>query len=229
MDLVLDDVTKRYGQDAPVLDGLSHTFAAGTITGLAGPNGSGKTTLLRLLSALAFPTSGTIRHGDLDIHAHPYRYLRRVGVVHADDVLPDHLTAVELLAWVLRERDAWTDDAPDRLGALLDRLALDARRANRIGTYSSGMRKKTQIAAALVHDPAVLLMDEPLRSLDTATTNATLALIEAFRDDGGLVIMASHLGSTLDALADTHLVMGPDAADAEVVQAGEAATGEAAA
>ena len=208
--LVLDDVSKRYGTDAPVLDGLSHTFAPGTLSLLVGPNGSGKTTLLRLLSVLAYPTTGTVHYGDLDIHETPYRYLADVGLVHADGTLPEHLSATELLSWVLRSRNGWTEDAPDRIAHLLDRLQLDERRDNLIGTYSSGMTQKTQIAAALVAEPTVLLMDEPLRSLDTATADATVDLLKAFVADGGLAVVASHLTDALAPLADTTVDLGAE-------------------
>jgi len=209
--LVLDDVTKRYGDGPAVLDGLTRTFAPGTLTLLVGPNGAGKTTLLRLLSVLAHPTTGTVRYGELDVHAHPYRYLQQVGLVHADAHLPEHLTAVELLEWILRSRDCWSDDAPDRIAALLDRLRLDERRENLIGTYSSGMTQKTQIAAALVAEPTVLLMDEPLRSLDTATADATIALIDQFVADGGLAVVASHLTDPLADRADATFALGDPA------------------
>jgi ABC-2 type transport system ATP-binding protein len=208
--LVLDDVTKRYGDGPAVLDGLSRTVEPGTLTLLVGPNGAGKTTLLRLLSVLAYPTTGTVRYGDLDVHAHPHRYLQQVGLVHAGTQLPEHLTAVELLEWILRSRDHWSDDAPDRISTLLDHLRLDERRSNLIGTYSSGMTQKTQIAAAFVADPAVVLMDEPLRSLDTATADATVDRLEQFVADGGLAVIASHLTDALMPLADGTLSLGAD-------------------
>jgi ABC-2 type transport system ATP-binding protein len=212
--LVLTDVTKRYGDGPPVLDGLSHRFAPGTLTVLVGPNGAGKTTLLRLLSVLAYPTTGSVQYGDLDVHAHPHRYLAHVGLVHAEVGLPEHLTAPELMEWILRSRGGWADDGPNRISALLDRLQLDERRSNHIGTYSSGMTQKAQIAAALIAEPDVLLMDEPLRSLDTSTTEATVELIEDFVADGGLAVVASHLTDALAPLADDTLSLGAPAASA---------------
>lgn len=206
--LHLDNVTKRYGQDAPVLVRLTHTFAPSTVTGLVGPNGSGKTTLLRLLSVTAFPTQGTVRYGALDIHAHPYQYLQHVGVVHAEAELPDHLSAVELLTWILRSRDRWDEAGPARINELLDALSLDERRDNLIGTYSSGMLQKTQIAAALVARPQVLLMDEPLRSLDTASSEAAVGLVRRFKAEGGLAVIASHLDDALQGLADATIELG---------------------
>ena len=208
--LVLDDVTKRYGDGPAVLEDLTHTFAPGTLTLLVGPNGAGKTTLLRLLSVLAYPTTGTVRYGDLDVHAHPHRYLTDVGLVHADAQLPEHLTAPELLEWILRSRGRWTESAPDRIDALLTHLRLDERRTQLVGTYSSGMLQKTKIAAALVAAPDAVLMDEPLRSLDTDTADATVDLLADFVADGGLAVIASHLTDALAPLADATLALGAE-------------------
>ena len=205
---MLEHVTKRYGRGAAVIEDLSATFEPGTATGLVGPNGSGKTTLLRLLTALSYPTDGTVTYGDLDIHAHPYRYLRHAGVVHDEADVPDHLNAVELLAWVLRARGRWDAAAPERIADLLDAVRLDERRENLIGTYSSGMRRKTQIAAALVAAPRVLLMDEPFRGLDTESTEATLALLRDFKASGGMLILSSHLHASLATLVDRTLDLG---------------------
>ena len=204
--LVADTVTKRYGRQAPVLSDFSYRFEPGTLTVLTGPNGSGKTTLMRLLSVLATPSEGTIRYGTQVIHDAPHRYLRHVGIVHAEAVLPEQLTAVELLQWVMRSRGAWTDDdGADTVSEWLDRVDLDERREQRIATYSSGMVKKTQVAAAFVAAPDVLLMDEPLRSLDTEARTATLDALTAFRDCGGLAIVASHLTNDLLARTDDRL------------------------
>ena len=176
-----------------------------------GPNGAGKTTLLRLLAVQAYPTDGAVRYGEIDVHDDPYRYLQRVGLVHAGPELPEHLTAVELLEWILRSRGHWTEDeGPARIAAVLDRLRLDERRANLIGTYSSGMTQKAQVAAAFVAEPAVVLMDEPLRSLDTATTEATVDLIDEFVADGGLAVVASHLPAALRPPADAVVPLGEE-------------------
>jgi len=203
--LVVDHLTKRYGQGEAVIASLEWTFAPGTATGLIGPNGSGKTTLLRLLSTLAFPTTGSVRYGDLDIHAHPYRFLAHVGLVYAEPELPAHLSAEELLTWILRERGQHDDTSDERIAQLLDTVRLDERRANLIGTYSSGMLQKTQVAAALVAQPQVLLMDEPFRGLDTESTAAVFDILETFKDTGGLVVVSSHDQSLVDDLCDALL------------------------
>lgn len=203
--LVLDSVGKRYGRGAFVLRNLSYTFSPGNGHALIGPNGSGKTTLLRLLTCLAYPSEGSIRYGDLDVHAEPYKYLAHVGVVHDGAGLPEHLSAVEILAWILRSR---TGEAPEsRIHEILQAVNLDERRNERIGTYSTGMRQKTQLAAALVARPSVLLLDEPFRGLDFDTVDAALSLLADFKHAGGLLIFSSHSQQALDFLADDRLNM----------------------
>ncbi|MEZ4701737.1 MAG: ABC transporter ATP-binding protein [Rhodothermales bacterium] len=206
--LVLEAITKRYGTRPPVIDGFSHRFEPATATGLVGPNGAGKTTLLRMLWVLAHPSDGHIRYGTIDIHEKPYEYLAEVGIVHDEDALPLHATAVEFLSFVLRQRGQWGADARARIDALLDVLMLDEHREELIATYSTGMRKKTQIAAALIAGPALLLMDEPFRGLDVATRDAVTGLLKRFKADGGSIVMSSHMQDTIDALCDETIGLG---------------------
>ncbi|MEO0557108.1 MAG: ABC transporter ATP-binding protein [Bacteroidota bacterium] len=206
--LVLDGVRKRYGTGPFVLDGLSRTVAPGTALGLVGPNGSGKSTLLRLLSVLTHPTEGVIRYGELDIHASPRAYLQSVGIVHDAADLPGFLSAPELLEWIARERGIWTDASPSDHAALLDAVRLDERRVQPIGTYSSGMTRKTQIAAAFAAQPDVLLLDEPFRALDVEATEAAVTGLATFRDAGGTVLLSSHRADLMERIADATLELG---------------------
>lgn len=206
--LTLDRVSKRYGQGPYVIKDLNRTFNPGTATALVGPNGSGKTTLLRMLSALSFPTSGKITYGDLDVADHPYRYLSHVAIVHDSPDLPEYLTAVELLEYAMRARGRWDETKRDRISGLLDDVLLDERRENLIGTYSSGMLRKTQIALALALEPDVLLMDEPFRGLDEPSTEAAVSLLHSFKGTGGILVISSHLRGTLEAVCDDFLYFG---------------------
>ena len=206
--LVVERVTKRYLGGPFVLRDLSHTFEPGTATGLVGPNGSGKSTLLRILSALSVPTEGRVTWGGVDAHAAPHRYLASVGVVHDQPDLPGFLSAVETLEWIARERGTWSEAAPPRHVALLDAVLLDERREQRTGTYSAGMTRKAQLAAALCGAPAVLLLDEPFRALDTDATEAAVGLLAAFRDGGGVVVLSSHRADLLGQLCDARLDLG---------------------
>lgn len=209
--LRVEGVAKKYVGGPFVLQGLTHRFEPGTATGLVGPNGSGKSTLLRILSALSVPTAGRVVLGDeggVEAHAAPHRYLASVGVVHDQPDLPGFLSATETLEWIARERGTWDDAAPPRHHDLLDAVLLDERRAQRTGTYSAGMTRKAQLAAALCGAPSVLLLDEPFRALDTAATEVALGLLEAFRDGGGVVVLSSHRADLLDRLCDTRLDLG---------------------
>lgn len=205
----MEGITKRYPLGPYVFRGLSHGFDPGTVTALVGPNGSGKSTLLRILSALSPPTEGHVLYGDVDVHHRPHQYLQSVGVVHDRPDLPPFLTAVETMEWIARERGTWTEGSVDPPLALLDAVGLDERRHQPTGTYSAGMTQKTLLAVALCGAPAVLLLDEPFRALDTEATERAVGLIQAFRDGGGLVVLSSHRADILDALSANRLRLGP--------------------
>jgi ABC-2 type transport system ATP-binding protein len=206
--LVALNLSKRYGRGRPVIEGFSETFLPGTATGLVGPNGAGKSTLLRMLMALSYPTSGSVRFGSIDIHAHPHRYLAQVGVVHDEPDLPGHVSAEELIEWILRERGKWSDEGRRRGAIILDRLALDERRQNLIGTYSSGMARKAQIAAALTHEPGVILLDEPFNGLDAASLDAAVDILADAKARGAILILSSHLAEPIAALCEHTIRMG---------------------
>ena len=213
--LVLTNIAKRYGQGPAVLSDLTHTFSPGTATGLVGPNGSGKTTLLRLLSVSSFPTEGTLMYGSLDITRAPYKYLSHVGIVHDVASLPRYMTAIELLEYILKGRGKWTEQSPESIDTLLNTLDLDDRRQNLIGTYSSGMLKKTQIAAALIASPKILLLDEPFRGLDSHSLQSSLNLIQTFKANGAAIVVSSHRKDILDELCDGFLSLAPKPQDAK--------------
>lgn len=207
--LVVANLSKQYGRDAHVIEDFSYTFEARTSTGLTGPNGSGKTTLLRMLSVTSFPSSGQISFAGQSIHDAPYAYLKHVGIVHDESSLPEYMSAVELLQYALRSRELWTDDSPAHIDQIFDSLLLDERRHKLIGTYSSGMLKKTQIGMAIVAAPKVLLMDEPFRGLDTESLDAALAHFDRLKQNGSLMIIASHRKDMLASLCDTYIELAP--------------------
>lgn len=207
--LILSDVTKRYGRGPAVIDRLSHTFEPGHGTALVGPNGSGKTTLIRLITALSFPTSGSITYGTLRIHDEPATWLRKVGYVDDAGALPQYLNAIELLEWISRSRNTFDRFGREGLHELLDKVRLDERRENLIGTYSTGMTKKVHIAAALAGDPTVLILDEPFRGLDSETHQAIEYILAGFIREGGLLIMASHIEPSVERLCDAVLELAP--------------------
>ncbi len=190
--LRIEDVTKQYRAGKVVFTNITTAFNPGDAVLLTGPNGSGKTTFLKLISVNTFPTKGTLLYGDLNIHEKPYLFLKHVGLVHDEEALPQHMSAVELLEWVLRSRKLWNDESAEKITAILDHLELDESRNDEIGTYSTGMRKKAQIAAAFITEPSVLVLDEPLRGLDQSATVKVKELFQQAVDREAILLMASH-------------------------------------
>lgn len=189
--LIIKNLTKQFKAGSPIFSNISFEFEQGRGIGIVGPNGSGKTTFLRILSLNSFPSSGSVLYKGEDIHQSSHDYLKQVGLVHDEETLPRHLTATELLEWVLRSRDMWNNDAPEKIEQLFDLLDL-AQMNEPIGTYSTGMKKKVQICAALIVEPELFILDEPLRGLDDSTRKIVInKLIEA-KKQGALLLMASH-------------------------------------
>lgn len=195
----LKDITKQFKAGKPVFESVNDSFRKGEFIGLTGPNGSGKTTFLRLMSVNSFPTSGTITYKKMNIHENPQSYLKNVGLVHDQESLPVHLSAVELLEWVLRSRKLWNEESKEKINSMFDRLSLLDDRNEQIGTYSTGMRKKTQVAAAFIIQPEILILDEPLRGLDSSTREQVEKMLVEAKKSGTLILMASH---TADVEAD---------------------------
>lgn len=189
--LTIQNLTKQYKAGQPIFSEISYEFKKGSGVGIIGPNGSGKTTFLRILSVNSFPTEGSVLFNEIDIHKNPHQYLSNVGLVHDEETLPRHLTAIELIEWVLRSRNLWDSNSFARVNILLDSLNLE-QRDEPIGTYSTGMKKKIQIAAAFIVQPSIFIMDEPLRGLDTSTYDKVLEMIMEVKKRGALVLMASH-------------------------------------
>ncbi len=187
----IKNLSKQYRPGRPIFTTFSKTFSRGSAVGITGPNGSGKTTFLRILSVNSFPTEGQVLADGVDIHQYPSEYLQTVGLVHDEESLPQHLTASELLQWILRSRKKWDENSPLRIEQIFESLSLDDR-DEQIGTFSTGMKKKTQIAAALIIDPEILIMDEPLRGLDSETRGVVMDLLKTAKSKNTLIFMSSH-------------------------------------
>lgn len=190
--LKLENISKQFRAGKTIFSSVNLTFEPGEFIGLIGPNGSGKTTFLRLLSVNSYPTNGTVNYNGIEIHKDPQSFLKHVGLVHDEESLPMHLSAVELLEWVVRSREKWNDESLEKINSLLDKLSLMEDRNQQIGTYSTGMKKKTQIAAAFITEPELLILDEPMRGLDSSTREIVLDMLIEAKKSGAIVLIASH-------------------------------------
>lgn len=194
-------LTKTFGLN-PVLRGLDLDVPRGEFLTLLGPNGSGKTTLLRILGALARPTSGTVRIGGWELPGEAEFVRAQLGVVSHLPLLYDTLTAEENLLFFARMYNLPREARRDRVDTVLRRVGLARRARDVVATYSRGMQQRLAIARAILHDPAVLLLDEPYTGLDQDAAALLDELLREVAIGGRTVIMTTHDLRRGHALAD---------------------------
>ena len=197
----IHDLTKRYG-DFTAVDGLSLTAAAGEIFGFLGPNGAGKTTTIRIVSGLSLPTSGSVTVNGIDVLAEPVRAKSIMGYVPDRPYLYEKLTGRELLHFVadLYRKD-WRECEP-RAVELLRYFDLDDWIDARVENLSHGMKQKLVLVSALVHDPAVLVIDEPMVGLDALAQRQVKLLFRRLANEGKTVFLTTHTLSVAEAVCD---------------------------
>jgi ABC-2 type transport system ATP-binding protein len=192
---------KRYGQVEAVRD-LNFSLEAGTITAFLGPNGAGKSTTLRILLGLAQPTSGEAvilgrRYRDLDQPAHRVGAVLESGDFHPGRSGRNHLRALALAAGI-----AWS-----RVEEVLQLVGLSRAADRRVDTYSLGMRQRLGLAGALLGDPLLLILDEPANGLDPAGVHWLRGFLRRFADQGGTVLMSSHVLAEVAQTVDRVLII----------------------
>lgn len=198
-------MTKAFGL-RPVLREISFEVAGGAIAALLGPNGSGKTTLLRMLSGLSKPTAGTITIGGWTLPGEAAAVRAQLGVVAHLPLLYDDLTAVENLDFYARLYDAPVDS--NRIGMVLERVGLKKRANELVRTFSRGMQQRLALARAMLHDPAVLLLDEPYTGLDAPGVEMLDALLTEWKAAGRTILISLHDLERAARLSDQVLLLG---------------------
>ena len=202
--LVVEDVSRHFGRRR-ALHRVNLTCGAGTILGLLGPNGAGKSTLLAILSTLIAPTSGRVRYGEHDARTAGARLRARLGMLGHDLYLYPELTARENLTFFARLYGL--DHPQARVDRALARANLADRGADLVSGFSRGMRQRLALERALLHDPRLLLLDEPFTGLDDASGHALLARLRGLRDDGAIVLVATHDLDLAEGLLDRIAVL----------------------
>jgi ABC-2 type transport system ATP-binding protein len=199
--VVLHGLTKRFAAKVAVA-GLSLDVPAGSFFGLVGPNGAGKTTTLRMATGLLRPDAGQVWVEAIDVWADPVAAKTRIGVLPEDLRLFERLTGAELLTYHGLLRNMSPNDISARADELIHVLGLTDAAATLVVDYSHGMRKKIALAAALLHNPHVLFLDEPFEAIDPVSARTIKNVLERYTGSGATVVFSSHVMELVESLCD---------------------------
>jgi ABC-2 type transport system ATP-binding protein len=199
--LELTGIVKRYG-DLGAVNGLDLRVPRGEIFGFLGPNGAGKTTTIRMIAGVLEPTEGSIVIGGYDLETHPMQAKSRIGYIPDRPFLYEKLSGGEFLRFV---SGIWGKDEPaseERADGLLEIFNLLEWKHELIETYSHGMRQKLLITSALIHQPELIVVDEPMVGLDPRSARILKDLFRVYVERGGTVFLSSHTLEIVEAVCD---------------------------
>ncbi len=197
---------KSFGAKEAVA-GINLAIAAGSLAGLVGPNGAGKTTSLSMMTGLLRPDIGRILINGLDVWADPRAAKAVIGVVPDQARLFERLTGAEMLEYAGRLRGLPVEQARSRAAQLVDVLDLTQDAKRLVADYSTGMRKKTTLGCALIHNPSVLFLDEPLEGVDPVSADVIRRLLTRFVASGSTVLFSSHVMELVEQVCDHVSIM----------------------
>jgi ABC-2 type transport system ATP-binding protein len=197
----IDHLTKRYG-DFTAVEDVSLSVSPGEIYGFLGPNGAGKTTTIRILAGLSLPTSGTVRVAGVDLGTDGTRAKAVLGYVPDRPYLYEKLTGRELLQFVVNLYGKEWTSCEARALDLLRYFGLEGWLDSRIENLSHGMKQKLVIIAALVHDPSVLVIDEPMVGLDALAQKQVKVLLRRLAGEQKTIFLTTHTMSVAEAVCD---------------------------
>jgi ABC-2 type transport system ATP-binding protein len=204
--LDVQHISKSY-RGIPAVRGVTLCARPGQVIGLLGPNGSGKSTTVKMLVGLLRPTSGTVRWCGVDIHDQLRDYQRLFGYVPEEPRLYTYLTASEYLELVGGLRGIPSDVLCRRIDRYLDLFGLAREQHVPLSAFSKGMRQKVLLTAALLHNPRIILLDEPCSGLDVASTLILRRVVSALAARGTTVIYSSHVMDMVEKVCDDVLIL----------------------
>jgi|SRR5919108_5603152 ABC-2 type transport system ATP-binding protein len=196
----VDDLVKVYGKETRALDGISFRVARGELFGFLGPNGAGKTTTIRILATLLDPTSGAARVAGIDVTRHPHEVRKLLGLAMQTPALDAFSTGRETLELAGRMHRMAAADVKLRANELLELMGLAHVAKKLTGTYSGGMKRRLDLAAALVHRPELLILDEPTEGLDPQSRTALWEELERISRAGTTMLLTTHYMEEADRL-----------------------------
>jgi ABC-2 type transport system ATP-binding protein len=197
--IVAEGLTKQFGGTRAV-DGITLRVAEGEFFGFLGPNGAGKSTTIKMLCGLLRPTAGAIRIAGYDLQREPLAVKARIGVLPEELNLYERLSAEEFLVFAGRMYGLPLDEARKRTAELLELMELTAEKDKLIVDYSMGMKKKTALASALIHDPRVLFLDEPFNGIDPVSVRAIRQVLHQLTERSATIFFTSHVLEVVERL-----------------------------
>jgi ABC-2 type transport system ATP-binding protein len=204
--LELREVSKRFHGIPPSTGSVSRRRRA-KVTGYLGPNGSGKSTTMKMIAGLMDPSDGQILFEGRPLREDPIAFKQRMGYVPEDAHLYAHLSGLEYLTMVGQLRDLPARSTAERIDGILRLMALHGDRHAPISAYSKGMRQKVLLAAALLHDPDLLLLDEPFSGLDVGTALVLRSLIQELARRGKVILFSSHELETVERVSSRVVIL----------------------
>src|SRR5580704_16251124 len=204
--LELRRVSKHYS-GIPAVDDVSFAARPGEVTGYLGPNGSGKSTTMKMITGLIERTYGEILFEGKPIQDDLIAYKRRMGYVPEEPYLYNHLSGAEYLTMVAQLRNLPPRESADRIDGMLRLFSLHADRHASISGYSKGMRQKVLLIAALMHNPQLILLDEPFSGLDVASALVLRSLIQELAARGKVVLFSSHELDTVERICSRVVIL----------------------
>ena len=183
----------KYYRNVPVVNGVNFTVRPGEATGYLGPNGSGKSTTVKMITGLLEPSGGKVLLDGRDVRENRMEFRRRLGYVPEEAILYSYLTGLEYLQLIGRLRGIGEDVVTRRANDLLELFSLHAYRHASISSYSKGMKQRVMISAALMHNPDVLILDEPLSGMDVTTSQLFKHLLDELAGQGKMILYISHV------------------------------------
>ncbi len=190
-----------------MLDAVSFAIAPGEILGYLGPNGSGKSTTIKIIAGLLDASAGHVLLDGVRSDDDPVAFRRRLGYVPEDPTLYTHLTAPEYLRLVGRLRDMPVNQLDVQIAAMMQLLDLEAGAGGAMTTFSKGMRQRVLLAAALLHDPDLLVLDEPFSGLDVNASVLLRALLQALARRGKMILLSSHRMDVVETLCPRVMIL----------------------
>tara|TARA_B100000963_G_C22591475_1_gene655733 strand:- start:204 stop:932 length:729 start_codon:yes stop_codon:yes gene_type:complete len=204
--VIVDNLVKDYG-DLRAVDGVSFEVKKGDILGFLGPNGAGKSTTMKMIAGYLSPTAGTASVAGFDVQKDPMEAKRRIGYLPESSPAYPEMTVVEFLAYVAETRGYRTqDEIRDRLANVIIKCNLQTVQNQAIETLSKGYRQRVGVAQAILHDPPVLILDEPTDGLDPNQKHEVRNLIKAMAEEKA-IILSTHILEEVEAICNRIIVI----------------------